>query len=339
MLIVVHLLLVLSTHSLIVSLEPLDSEPTPAYSSVDTGRGTKQVAHSHSSHNVTKSSSPQPSLVHIAAGWNPNNLPSAVEWRRYADKGSKLRCMMEATDVEAGRMWPDPMNRQPPSASSRWRGTIRAGLRTWYWHEGQEAQSNCDFSTHRIEHVLASLGISSLPRERGGDNMCFSIDHYDENAVDKDGDEVAPEDQYYVVGQRSMRATGAHYRFGLNPRSGAIFAQSLLNPSSAAQENWNLPHAPSAEQLPQLRLPSDIIFAYWYREAPHPQNLQYYFVNHVVNRETVRIVAGVLQNKGVETVPQWPGVVVGGGTEEAAALIGELIVFSTASSRIEDTLV
>lgn len=35
-----------------------------------------------------------------------------------------MRCLMEATDKEAGQSWPDPLGRLPYSASSAWRGTL-----------------------------------------------------------------------------------------------------------------------------------------------------------------------------------------------------------------------
>jgi hypothetical protein len=51
--------------------------------------------------------------------------------------------------------------------------------------------------------------------------LCFSIEHYDENAVDNEGDTFEPEEQYYDVNGKSRRCTGAYVRLGVNQKGGS----------------------------------------------------------------------------------------------------------------------
>ena len=115
------------------------------------------------------------------------------------------------------------------------------------------------------------------------------------------------------------------------PRRGkkntAIFAQMLQSPLSSAEEIWG--HVPSLNELPALRLGSDIMFAYWLRNNANPRRLRYYFVNDVLNDETLRLCTTILKNRGHHaTVPVWPGVQLDWGSVEFDMLLGE----SSASS-------
>lgn len=72
----------------------------------------------------SKASSSNP--VHIAARYDPNIVASAQEVARYTAKGNWLGCLLEATDENAGKAWPDPLGRTPKSASSQWVGTLKS---------------------------------------------------------------------------------------------------------------------------------------------------------------------------------------------------------------------
>jgi hypothetical protein len=61
-----------------------------------------------------------------------------------------------------------------------------------------------------------SLGLSTKPATQGGDNVCFNIEHFDDHAVDEDGDHLGAEDQWYNVNGKPYRCTGAFLRFGVN---------------------------------------------------------------------------------------------------------------------------
>ncbi|KAH9863562.1 hypothetical protein J1614_009494 [Plenodomus biglobosus] len=294
---------------------------------------------------VTSAFSSGHTFVSVTA-WDPNDVATPEELTRYATKGSAMRCLMEATDKEAGQSWPDPLGRTPYSASSAWRGTLEGDLNTWYWKEGYYSQENCFFGdadspdpevAHaRIESALRSLGLDIFPATRGGQNTCYSIEHFDENARDSDGDEIEVDEQHYVVNGQLRQATGAHYRFGLNRRDGAMYIQSLLNPATGAEHNWD--HDISLDELPSLRQASDVIFAFWLRQNPDPKNIKYYFVNQVINEDTVPLVKSILKKKRLDRVPYWPGVVLPWQSGEAAVLIGSPIGATLAYMLIQHKL-
>jgi hypothetical protein len=56
--------------------------------------------------------------------FNPKNIASPEAWTKFREKGNWLGCMTRATDEEAGKMWPDPLNRTPKSARSQWQGDL-----------------------------------------------------------------------------------------------------------------------------------------------------------------------------------------------------------------------
>ena len=100
----------------------------------------------------------------------------------------------------------------------------------------------------------------------------------------------------------------------------------FLNTKSAAEDDWEGEVVVS--QLPALRFASDIIMAYWLRGHPNPGNLKYYFVNHVVNTETLPLIASIIKSNGLTTVPYWPGITYSMATPECAALLGECIKYT-----------
>tara|TARA_R110002003_G_scaffold143_3_gene13232 strand:+ start:17696 stop:18220 length:525 start_codon:yes stop_codon:yes gene_type:complete len=77
--------------------------------------------------------------------------------------------------------------------------------------------------------------------------------------------------------------------------------------------------------LPELRLASDIMFAYWIRNNANPKNLRYYFVNAVMNAITLRLIAKVVNKKGLQNLPPWPGIALGLSESEAEYLLGSPI--------------
>jgi hypothetical protein len=62
--------------------------------------------------------------VQVASPYDPNKFASEDEIAKYQPKGAWLSCLLDMTDEEAGKAWPDPLGRTPKSASSQWRGTL-----------------------------------------------------------------------------------------------------------------------------------------------------------------------------------------------------------------------
>ena len=197
-------------------------------------------------------------------------------------------------------------------------------VQNWGWHEALlESGSSCDFRdgldvkfNNKIGTALTALRLSLLPLDTGGDNECYSIEHGDEDLEDENGEET------YQINGLELPFTGAHYRFAMNKRDGAIFAQDLLNPKSAAEKHIqeNLPQ----DQLPRLSRLSDIMWSYWLRSNPDPQNLDYYFVNNVRNDETLPLISRALRNHRMTKVPYWPGLQLEMDSAEAQAILGKL---------------
>jgi len=74
--------------------------------------------------------------------------------------------------------------------------------------------------------------------------------------------------------------------------------------------------------LPQVGIVSDIMFAYWLRDNANPRNLRYYITNNIQNEETLKVIARILREKSMQTVPYWPGVELGMWEKEAEVLLG-----------------
>jgi hypothetical protein len=183
-------------------------------------------------------------------------------------------------------------------------------LQNWGWHESfYNPDVGANFIDYnRISPALRNLGLSDHPLSRGGDNECWSIEHGDEERVDEDGDEVPLEDQIYQINNDKYPCTGAYYRFAMNKKGGAIFAQSLLGPKAAAELNDI--DVKGGDKLPHLSRASDILWSYWYRNNPNPKNLWAFFVNYVRNEETLPLIARILRNHGQDKVPYWPGMLL-----------------------------
>jgi hypothetical protein len=96
---------------------------------------------------------------------------------------------------------------------------------------------------------------------------------------------------------------------------------------TAGEQFWGFEPDPS--ELPKLRPGSDIISAYWLRGNSSPKNLRYYFVNHVVNDQTLPVIAALLHGQPQGRVPYWPGVTFDMSTEQGQAMLGAYIAVTS----------
>jgi len=46
-------------------------------------------------------------IIHPRTNYDPNNIANAETWGTYATKGGWLNCLLDMTDSEAGKAWPD----------------------------------------------------------------------------------------------------------------------------------------------------------------------------------------------------------------------------------------
>ncbi|KAH7070647.1 hypothetical protein BKA63DRAFT_493656 [Paraphoma chrysanthemicola] len=289
----------------------------------------------HGLHNsIDDRPSPYPDTVQTAGEkWNPANTASQAEWDRFRQKGNWLGCMTRATDEEAGKMWPDPLNRTPKSARSQWQGDLKTELATWGWLDTVYDQKDaCEFrddeagTAHHIGTALQALGLSETPKILGGNIQGYSIEHGEETFDEPDSDDSDEEptiwDVTYMVGDREYHSTGARIRFGMDGAGGAIYAQDFESPRSAADGNW--PYVPPNNELPALHLASDVLWGYWVRQNPAP--FRYYFAMYVQNEETLRLMASIFTQLDLPDIPKWPGIELPTTGPKAAA--GEAILGS-----------
>jgi hypothetical protein len=251
----------------------------------------------------------EPSLVHTAEiEFNINHIASDEEWNKYTAKGRWYACLLDMTIEKAGKVLGDPGI--PPSSESIFQGDFREDIQNWGWHETPYSPDvGANFiKNNRIKPALDQLGLSALPLGKGGDNECWSIEHGDEDRVDEDGDEVPFEDQIYQINNDKYPCTGAYYRFAMNKKGGAIFAQSLLSPRAAAEKNHVDVHG--GDKLPHLQRASDILWSYWYRDNPDPKKLWAFFVNYVRNEETLPLIARIMLKYNMAKVPYYPGLIL-----------------------------
>jgi hypothetical protein len=64
-----------------------------------------------------------PGGVQIGAFWDPAESATNEDWLKYQRKGAWLGCLLDATDENAGKAWPNFLNRNPPSIKGEWAGT------------------------------------------------------------------------------------------------------------------------------------------------------------------------------------------------------------------------
>ncbi|KAH7082347.1 hypothetical protein FB567DRAFT_605713 [Paraphoma chrysanthemicola] len=234
----------------------------------------------HGLHNsIDDHASPYLDTVQTAGErWNPANTASQAEWDRFRQKGNWLGYEL---------------------ATWGWLDTV-------YNHDFRDEEAG---TAHHIGTALKALGLSQTPKILGGNIQGYSIEHgeetFDESDPDDSDDELTIWDIIYKVGDREYHSTGAKVRFGMDGLGGAIYAQDLESPRTAANDNW--PYVPPNDQLPALRLASDVLWGYW-------------------NAETLRLMASIFAQKELPDIPTWPGIELSTTGPDAAA--GEALLGS-----------
>jgi hypothetical protein len=223
-----------------------------------------------------------------------DSTKSKMLWEKAIKKGEEMKLAMLQAD-ESGSM------------QSKWPGNLHSELTKWGWDTNDD-QAACEFEEQwGIGDELSSLGLSSDPKEYGGDNECFRVEH---GKGLKEGESAPMEEQPYYVGegedQKKYLKTGAHFQGAVNQEGGVIFAQFLESPAHAAMLNWN--REPQEDELPKVHYLSDILWDNWNKDNPKVANIRYFWVQGVSNLYTLDLMKTALQNmkKPPETL-YWPG--------------------------------
>ncbi|KAJ4361728.1 hypothetical protein N0V95_001621 [Ascochyta clinopodiicola] len=222
-------------------------------------------------------------------------------WEKCCKKGCTLAWAMQANDADVGPVY----SPRRDTAKSSFRSLD--DLHTWGWNPfplDKVDQNFHDFySTWGIGEALVDLGVSEHSDiYEGGENRLVFIDHKSFDAAAGSVDE-----QWYDVGGKHYRATGASYSFAINPRDGVIIGLNRQSPNYAARER-----TPPVlnEQLPALHQFSDVAWIGWDSMTgganKEIKKLRLFLSVGISNAETKSVIRRALDAKGWELSP-WPG--------------------------------
>ncbi|USP75837.1 hypothetical protein yc1106_03111 [Curvularia clavata] len=259
-----------------------------------------------------------------AAGGDEDGL-----WTLSVARGTKLLQGMKGSDAEAANLYG-----LEKTAESPFDGDLIDTLREWGYNDhtdalAKQADPECNFDSrdgHMLREAFSDLGIGTKSRNQGGQNQCFSIEHFNGAAVklDDDGKLPAKANQRYDVCGKEYRVTNAEHTIGVNAEAGAVYAIQLSSAAKAARRLWK--RAPLTEELPAIRSLSDIAWAFWNRAHAGQglQNVKYLFVTMIINKETnqhVKRALGTLSPPKYEP-DGWPGHDFNMDTDAGRALLG-----------------
>ena len=112
----------------------------------------------------------------------------------------------------------------------------------------------------------------------------------------------------------------------------AIVGLDLLGPFEGAKRN--LYRILKPDELPKLRILSDLYWAYWVELhdkaglSSSVTNLNTYIVSNVHNKNTDRVITRALGTRHKEHLESWPGQYFETETPEGLALLGEFSMFT-----------
>ncbi|CAI6243487.1 unnamed protein product [Periconia digitata] len=236
---------------------------------------------------------------------NPLFKPTHV-WLTTLLDGELLLTAMKESDKEAGLQLGD--SRQPPSVASVWQGNLTEDLRKWYWSDSQPDKGI-------LENILRTTRHYGI---LDSEVAIHQVEHLDPNKKDSDGGLLSPSKQNYSVDGQEYRATGARFLFCFSHGLGLIYTQHGKSLSQAAKEEWR--REVKQEELPLLNTMSDILWAYWSRNNSNVQNINYIWVEEVME-DTMKLIARILDKTG-DQLGRWPVETFESGSEVGNILIG-----------------
>ncbi|KAJ8106913.1 hypothetical protein OPT61_g9226 [Boeremia exigua] len=249
-------------------------------------------------------------LYRISAAGKPRPVPP-TPWQKYVCRGQKLhQACISGKDKAVEFVTP---------VDSKFDSTLESELAQWgYYDRPEEAATYCWFELY-LPTELKELDINPKGKDEGGPNECFMFKHYNDLSSDVPADKQQP------------RATSALAVIGANAPDGVIYFINVKSAYEGARELWGVDN-PTPDDLPQLRQISDMAWGAWRRKHSPGQPLggiKKFFVDHIVNRVTIELVAEALKTYELEegeirpeSVPNWPGLTFDMNTEQGLAMLG-----------------
>ncbi|KAF2713396.1 hypothetical protein K504DRAFT_498213 [Pleomassaria siparia CBS 279.74] len=169
-----------------------------------------------------------------------------------------------------------------------------------------------------------------LNLDHGGPMYVHRIWHQQPDLKDAEGRRVGPEDQVYLADSKTYRMTGAFNQVTVDHKTGAMYATFMSSPREAAKKTWKLGAGvePKSEELPQLRMFSDIMWGAWKSDPVSAGSItiipsvKYYFSIDIQNQETLDVIDLALESVKQYTTEKWPGNTFGMDSEAGKALLG-----------------
>ncbi|KAJ8113918.1 hypothetical protein OPT61_g4073 [Boeremia exigua] len=272
--------------------------------------------------------------VQTAGNYDPKNIASDAWWTIYSNKGSHYQCLFKANDEEAGRLIENTGD--PPTARSRWEGSMYAERFIWNWHENWFDDDNCNFEYLHLKDAFDALELNAYcidDEEHTGHNVGWSLGHYDEHKTglpdsNSFSQMTPPVLQTYTVGEQTYKSTGGYYTFVVNQNDGAIIALDMHSPMNAIKHHWkDVGGENDWEGLPSLQYGSDLMWGKWVEGNEDVKKLRVYAVHNVLNDETTALVSRAMSNKVLPNLITWPGAVFNAQTDPTSfqALLGSPI--------------
>ncbi|KAH6612757.1 hypothetical protein C7974DRAFT_406287 [Boeremia exigua] len=246
----------------------------------------------------------------------PVTLPDDETWYNLWCKGENLLKAMHGSNDDAGKLFKPPSD----TAESRW--INYDDLNTWHWNtENDPDLTHVNFLLDNDDmDYFPGLGLGSALRDldlpthqsddpKKGIQIIFAM-HLD-RTVGTDG-------QTYKVGEKTYRATGGYYKFGIETSTGAIFGLDRFAPEAAGK---GIEPPITKEGMPLLQRFSDIAWLYWAQTATNKNKIEYFFNVAVTNDKTQMAIRRALKSTNQQFAP-WPGAIFSTDSYEGKVLLG-----------------
>lgn len=279
--------------------------------------------------------------------WTTAPLASDELWCAAQAKGAQMYNTFWKSDAAAGRAYNPPR----VSANSAYRANNINNMMysTWGWTDADRTADDAHFGSEYgrgWDEAMQARGIGTVPWQgkytiystvlwfsdhtlthlAHTDIYGYSFSHGSGSARDEHGQPILLTQQAYTAYGHQYRVTGGRIKFGVQDKAGAIMVSLAVSPSYAFNRLYG--RAAQPEELPVLQAASDLLWAGWIRGTnptvgnPNVANLNYMFMNWIINRDTLSIMKRALHSRGKDYYSKWPGDDFSTATPEGQALLG-----------------